>query len=363
MRAAGTRLVCRAPVVQLIGETQAAIVARAFVGDLQMQRADGQNFLGASRARGRERPPSSRDPALGPRPSAPLAERRARTSCGPAPRERTDSSSSAPMNRTVCSPTMLPPRATEKPIVPGTRGPTRPWRAWTARSSRRRPRAAAIALAERERRAGRRIDLVAVVGLHDLHVVAVAERLSGAGDEIHEHADADAEISRVDDRDLVGGLFHCSELTVLEAGGADHQRRAAVHAGAQIRLRRARQREVDGDLGAVQPVPRVVGQRHGQRGRTDQLARRRGRASLSFGSVTAPTSRRSPDSSTELSTARPIRPAAPSTAIFNKVRLPSARRTLSRRRTTSARADYAGNLHSEATRRTRAAFASARRSG
>ena len=267
------------------------------------------------------------------------------------------------MNLTVCSPTMLPPRTTEKPIVPGTRGPTRPWRAYDREiletpAARRRD-----ALAERQCGPRRGVDLVAVVALRDLDVVAVAERLRGTRDEIHEHADSDAEIARVDDRDLVGGLFHRRELAVLEAGRTDHERGAAVDAGAQVRLGRARQREVHGDLGAVQPVP--SDRRSVERpARPHRRARpHRGRAACR----SAPSPRRRaasrPDSITAPSTARPIRPAAPSTAIFNKVRPPSARKTLSRRRTTSARADYAGNPRSEATRRTRAASASARRSG
>ena len=63
-----------------------------------------------SRARVRARRPSSRDRAPDRPPNARRAARRGRTSCDRRRRCENSTSSSAPMKRTACSPTTLPPR-------------------------------------------------------------------------------------------------------------------------------------------------------------------------------------------------------------------------------------------------------------
>ena len=162
---------------------------------------------------------------------------------------------------------------------------------------------------------------------------------------------------------LVGGLFHRRELAVLEAGRADHERGAAVDAGAQVRVGRARQREVDGDMGAVE--------RRAERSsvmarpaRPRRRARpRRGRAACRSAPSPRPTSRRSSDSSTAAEHGPAHAPCGTEHRNLQHDQAPIRSKNSSRRRTTNARADYAGNPRSEATRRTCAAVRSARRSG
>ncbi len=77
----------------------------------------------------------------------------------------------------------------------------------------------------------------------------------------------------VHDRNLVCRLFHRLHLPGFETRRTDHERRAALDAGAQIRLGGARQREVHGDLGAVQSLVTIVGQGNAECVGPDELRR------------------------------------------------------------------------------------------
>ncbi len=104
-------------------------------------------------------------------------------------------------------------------------------------------------LAEHQRRARRRVDLVPVMHFDDLDIVVVAEALRGNLDQLGEHRDADAHVRREYDGDLARAGFERAAVAFAQAGGADHRRDAGRGAGRDVRQRAFRPREIDEHVG------------------------------------------------------------------------------------------------------------------
>ena len=96
-------------------------------------------------------------------------------------------------------------------------------------------------LAQLQRRAGRRVDLVAVVRLDDLDVVAVAEDAGRDLGQLVGRVDADGEVRRHHDRDALRRLGDAALVLFGEAGGADHHRSCVL----EVRERALGPGEVD----------------------------------------------------------------------------------------------------------------------
>ena len=93
-------------------------------------------------------------------------------------------------------------------------------------------------LSHLQRRARRRIDLVAMVRLDDLDVVAVAEHASGEFDQLEGCVDADAHVGREHDRDALRSGLDRALARGVEARRADHHLHTLCDAGFEVAQRR-----------------------------------------------------------------------------------------------------------------------------
>ena len=183
--------------------------------------------------------------------------------------------SSAPAKITLCSPATLPPRSDAKPMV-----------ARLARAGVTIARALGLRLqidlaacgrrlAEQQRGAGRRIDLLVVMHLDDLDVEFLTERRRDLLRQHREQIDAEAHVAGLHDRGLFRGFRHLRVIGGRHAGGADDVREPGFGGERRERHGRGRNGEID-----------------------DAVGRKRepGRTSLSpaRGSAAAPRARRSP---------------------------------------------------------------------
>ncbi len=106
--------------------------------------------------------------------------------------------------------------------------------------------------AHAERGPRRGIDLVAVVGLDDLDVVAVAQQRGGHLQQAEGHVHAHAHVRREHDADAGGGGLDLAAAGLVEAGGADHHPHAARRAFVQMAQRALGPGEVDQHVGAAE---------------------------------------------------------------------------------------------------------------
>jgi hypothetical protein len=113
-----------------------------------------------------------------------------------------------------------------------------------------------------ERRARRRVDLVAMVCFDDLDVVAGGQRLRGHLQQLEGHVDAHAHVGRHHDGDVPGGVRDLDLLRLAEAGGADDRLHAQFATGGQMGERSLGPREVDQDLRPLQPGAQVCDDRN-----------------------------------------------------------------------------------------------------
>ncbi len=126
-------------------------------------------------------------------------------------------------------------------------------------------------LAEPERGAGGRVDLVAVMRLDDLDVVAVAEDARRDLGELERHVDPDREIGRHRDWNRARGSRDARLLVGSEAGGADHRALARGNARVHVRERALRGGEIHQAVGRSHRGRDVRGQGHAA-GRPQRLA-------------------------------------------------------------------------------------------
>ena len=164
------------------------------------RRASPRDSTRASLTERRSRPASNRDPPACRRGSAPRQALRGRRSSG-FPRGATGSAARA--GRGTCtswSPATVPPRSEAKPIAPSSRFRPVPSRPRSAFSAVPRPRAAASP--SMQRRAGRRIGLVAMVGLGDFDVPLGPEHARRALDELGKQGNAERGVRRSQDRHI-----------------------------------------------------------------------------------------------------------------------------------------------------------------
>ena len=114
-------------------------------------------------------------------------------------------------------------------------------------------------LAQRDRRAGWRVDLVPMMHLDDLDVVAGPQPLRGRFDEREEHVDAHAHVGRIDDRDALRDRGEAIPLRVGEPGGSDDGARAVPCAGVDVGERSLGSREIDQHIGGTRRRIDVAG--------------------------------------------------------------------------------------------------------
>ena len=120
-----------------------------------------------------------------------------------------------------------------------------------ARRSRRPP--------QRQRGAGRRIDLVAVVHLHDLDVPVRAEPRRDLLDETQQQVDPETGIGGPDDRDRARGLAHGLFLGAVQPGRADHERFSEPRRERGVLGGGGGRGEFDRDVAAAQQRLGIVG--------------------------------------------------------------------------------------------------------
>ncbi len=101
---------------------------------------------------------------------------------------------------------------------------------------------------EREGRAGRRIDLRAVVRIEDLDVELRRQRTRGGAHELREQRDADAGVGGDEHRHARCGGPRRRLRIGAEAGGADERRDPRPRAGGEVGGGRRGRREVDHDI-------------------------------------------------------------------------------------------------------------------
>ena len=106
--------------------------------------------------------------------------------------------------------------------------------------------------------------LEAMVGLHDLHVVVVAQHPRHVREDAEGHVDAHAHVGRDEDR---GAAADAGELLALrggEPGGADHRAPALPRGQPRVGQARLRHRELDEDAILAERRFRVGGDRDGE---------------------------------------------------------------------------------------------------
>ena len=111
--------------------------------------------------------------------------------------------------------------------------------------------------AELERRAARRILLVAVVAFDDLDVgphAGAVEECRGPRHEVHRHVHRQAHRRRLKDGDFLGGRLDRCLVGGLEPGGRHDQRHLPGNTGRGDRRHGPREGEVDDDIGRAGPA-------------------------------------------------------------------------------------------------------------
>ena len=231
--------------------------------------------------------------------------------------------SPVPAKSTVWSPTMSPPRMTEKPMRGRVALAGHAVAAVDGAVVQVAAAGAGQHLAHGQRGAAGRVDLVAVVGLDDLDVVALGQRTRRHVEQLEHDVHAQAHVRRHDDGDVPRVLGDLRLLRVAEAGRADDRAHAQLAAHRQVRQRAFGAGEVDQHVGAGQAGMQVGGDAHVAGAAQRQPAGRcpapgcRPRRARRSGS-----SRRLAD--TASTSMRPMRPPAPATAIFSSGRVRSA---------------------------------------
>ncbi len=168
-------------------------------------------------------------------------------------------------------------------------------------------------LAEQQRGARRRVDLVAMVHLQDLDVeIGRVERARRLLHQHGEQVDAEAHIARLDDRRVAGGRGDAGVVRGRAARGADHMHDPRLRRIAGKLDGRGRRGEVQHAVGPGEDRQRIVGDRHAERPDAGQLAgiaAERGDPARSIAPAT-----RTPSTSCMMRiSAWPMRPAAPTT--------------------------------------------------
>ena len=214
---------------------------------------------------------------------------------------------------------MSPPRSTLNPMWPRLRMPVSPCRAKSATSSSSTPLPCATARPRPKRRATRCVDLVAVMRLVDLGIEAFVERARRQLGELEQHVDAQAHVRRHHDRNALGDRLDLGALRCVVAGRTDHERTTESATQTRVDERRRRQGEVDRDVGIGQGSIRLVGD-------GDREWRNSGEhagvlpSDTSPGAVKAPVRRRIGSAASSGMMLRPMRPDAPSIAMFSVLR-------------------------------------------
>ena len=117
-------------------------------------------------------------------------------------------------------------------------------------------------LAHAQGGAGRRIDLVPVMGLDDLDIHFVAQHPCRGIQKLQAKVHADAEVGSEDDRDILRRLGQQQLLVGAEAGGADDHRPARLAALLDVLQGYGGMGEVDQDVELLADLAQVPGQRH-----------------------------------------------------------------------------------------------------
>ena len=181
--------------------------------------------------------------------------------------------SPVPARNTECSPTTEPPRSVAKPIAPPGRTPVWPSRVRTLFSRKIDAASGGRRLAEQQRRAGRRVDLVAVMHLEDLDVeVARVERPRRLFDQDRQQVDAEAHIARLDDRRVARRRGDPGVVVRAAAGRADDMHDARLRGVAGELDGRGRHGEVEHAVGLGEGRQRIVGHGHVDRADAGDLA-------------------------------------------------------------------------------------------
>ena len=105
-------------------------------------------------------------------------------------------------------------------------------------------------VAQQQRGARRRVDLVPVMHLDDLHVVADAQELRALLDQAQEHVDAHAHIRRENDSNRFSEVGERALVGGRQAGRADHRRHAGAGTRGDMRERAFGPRKIDQYVGS-----------------------------------------------------------------------------------------------------------------
>ena len=108
-------------------------------------------------------------------------------------------------------------------------------------------------------RAGRRINLVPVVGLDDFDVIAGGERAGGGLEQLERDIHAHTHVGRHDDGDVARGVCNLGLLRLVKAGGANHQANTEGAADLQMGQRALWPGEIDQNLSLGQTELQVSG--------------------------------------------------------------------------------------------------------
>ena len=210
---------------------------------------------------------------------------------------------------------MSPPRNAAKPIAPDGPRPGDPVapahrdvaEIRAARRSRRPP--------ERQRGAGRRVDLVAVMHFHDLDVPVRAEPGGDLLDQTEQQVDPETGIGGPDDRDRACGLAHCVLLGAVQSGRADHERLAEPSREGSVLGGGGGRGEFDRDIAGAEQRLGIGGGDDAETADAGQLAEILAAAALP-GRATPPESAHPSVAAMSATSMRPTRPATPMTPIL-----------------------------------------------
>ena len=112
-----------------------------------------------------------------------------------------------------------------------------------------------------------------MMGLADLGVVAVpAQRAGRELGELEQYVDAETHVGCEHDRQRPGDPRQLPLLRRAVPGGADHERAARGPTSERVADRGVGEREVDGDVGALERTLDPVGDRDGERRRAGERA-------------------------------------------------------------------------------------------
>ncbi len=126
-------------------------------------------------------------------------------------------------------------------------------------------------LAHAQGGAGRRIDLVPVMGFDDLDIHFIAQHPGGGIQQFQAQVDADAEVGGKDDGDLLGRLAQQLLFFRGEAGGADHHGLAGGAADLQVLQGHRGVGEIDQHIELINHRRQIAHQGHANLAQTGQL--------------------------------------------------------------------------------------------